>query len=340
VTRATRLARNAGLVSFRLRLGLRPARRVLPKLIPPTLAPSPAAHRRRAVVLALTLAVAGCALAPPRLAAQVDSSVRLKNAAVNGALGAATVVVRRAVGRRLTPAAVAQGAAGGVAMSLGRQMAGSGAPGSGLLGRTVHAGGLSLVAAAVSDDRVLLLPVGPLTLHVPTESGRPLRARIDAADTFVLLQTAFAPGTRLDAGASLSAGAPVFVRPQARMRDPTVRGYARLGTVVLSDAPHSDYARATLLAHETIHVLQLDALRLLAAHPAERAVLGRVPGFGVVGRHIDVGLVAPAVVSALHVSVERHRHPFEREAYLLSIGRIPGDGGGSGGFRPGLVNMR
>jgi acyl-CoA synthetase (AMP-forming)/AMP-acid ligase II len=280
----------------------------------PTGAKAP--RRHRAVGTLLLLALLALSTAP--LDAQLSGGERATNVALNGVLGAATAGVRQAIKGRFDWNGILRGAGGGALMGVGKQVAGSGFDGSGLIARPVHALGVSLVHSADRDQPVYLLPIGPLTLELRPGTDAPVHTRLDVTDLVILATSARDERTRIDWAATLSAGAPVLVRPIARMPGGYhAHGLAFVGTILLAEETAGSGRRRTL-AHEQVHVLQWDALRHLATHPAERAVVRRIPLIGRASAHLDVGLLAPGGMYLIASRFPYEQHPWEREAYLLA----------------------
>lgn len=268
--------------------------------------------------MVLVLLLAFSAVRP--LPAQVHASERAGSLLVNGALGVATVGVRQVITGQFSWRGLAQGAAGGMVMSAGKQITGTGFAGSGLVGRQVNAVGISLVASAHKDTLVLFVPLGPFSLEARPRVERRLRPRVDAADFAVLLYNLLDGPTHLDWGATLSAGAPVFGRPGDQMPlGYDAAGFALMGTVFLSDDLEWTVSeRRRLLAHESIHVLQWDAIRQLVSFPVERAAVQHLPILRHAGRYVDAGILAPGMMFLVASQIPYEKHPWEREAYRLT----------------------
>ncbi len=272
--------------------------------------------------LLLTLWAGGAA----PLRAQTAASDRLENALINGALGSVSSAVTAAVAGKNPWKAIVPGFAGGAAMSAGKQLAGLGFPGAGLVGRQVSAAGISVIHWAALDTPVLLLPLGPLTFTLRPLAFDGVHPRLNVLELGSLVYFALDPENRWDVGATLASAAPVFRRPTVSFEtsEGTAYGQMVLGTIVLGAYDPSLYPGTgadVVLAHESVHVLQLDFFNQVIALPPERAVLRRL--FGEVGvlRYVDFGLLGPAAAMAFHSLVEYGERPWEREATLLSEGR-------------------
>jgi hypothetical protein len=256
--------------------------------------------------------------APSR--AQASPQGRASNVAVNGALGAVTATVRQAICGCFSWRGVAQGAAGGAMMSVGKQIAGADFVASGLIGRQVNAVGVSAIASTGREHPLLLLPVGPVTLHLRPGTGEPLRARVDLVDLTVLALVALDSDMKVHWPSTIAAGAPVILHDREWLAHGyEAHGFALLGNVFVQSR-FSPLVRRELVAHEAIHVLQWDALRQLATHPAERSVVRRFPRVEGYTSFLDVGLVAPAAILLLGSVIPYYHQPWEKEAYLLANG--------------------
>ena len=266
--------------------------------------------------------------------AQVSAGDRATNVAINGAIGAVRAAwdARRAH-RPLVPAA-GLGFVGGGAVSVGKQMAGANHGASPFAGRLVAAAGNSLTLSAGTGQPLVAFAAGPLLVaRVKTQSDSAQsarwewRARLNLVQLAYLTYFATSGEYRFDAGASARVGAPVLrkrsgLAPGLAKDGGGSLGFVRLGTVLLADKSWFQYeSEAVLLAHETVHILQEDQFNLLLALPAERALMKPVAGAGWFSRHIDVGVVAPVVVTGLEVATAYQRRPWEQEAVRLSGGR-------------------
>ncbi|HEX8691963.1 MAG TPA: hypothetical protein VF746_06070 [Longimicrobium sp.] len=298
---------------------------------------------RRAAVPALLL----CALMSGRASAQCWGAVpcpepearlsfagEVQTAAINSALGGVTAgLLRRARGGSFREGFLA-GAAGGALVYAGKRVAAEPWGGAGLLGREVAAVGSSVVwnasAGRAPLERVVL-PVGPVRLYVERGPGPRVRPKLDFASAAALALVAAAPGTELDWGESLSAGAPIFRRTLPYHGDQwqgehvagVISYRAEDGRVLAAPG-----RRAQVLAHERVHVIQHDQAFLFWSEPAERALLGRSRLGRALGRHVDLGLNVPAL-GAFQQFLPYRARPWEREASLLGgTGEVGGHGTG------------
>jgi hypothetical protein len=275
-------------------------------------------------VLALVAVLALPPAASARAAAQtgqerVQSVVA--NAAVGGVVGAAWAVVTR----RDLRAGIARGLAGGIVIGAGKQVAAARFSGAGLAGRQLAAVGVALIKLAGTDTLALVHPVGPLSLEVVPAASRRLRARVNLMEAGALAYYGLvARHADFDAGATLSAGAPVFRVPRGRLSlgDLDAAGLEQAG-VILAAPPHElpSPGREFLVPHETIHVIQGDAVQELIALPMERALVREI--FGVRLRGVELGGLGVLFELVVHSMVPYERRPWEREAYVLTGQRPP-----------------
>jgi len=222
----------------------------------------------------------------------------------------------------------ARGSLGGGLIYGGKRIAVERFAGAGLLGREVAAVGASVVRNA-SEGRPglerLVLPLGPVRLHVRNDGGPRLRAKLDLMTLLATGYAVAAPELEWDADASLSAGAPVFRVEDRLLRgtggedDPEeigAAGITRAGAVYLSDFPGLEFEEN--FAHERVHVIQHDAFFWTWTSPAEEWALGLLPGGEALGRHLDLNL-SPLVTRGLALAFKRYEdRPWELEAEFLA----------------------
>jgi len=216
-----------------------------------------------------------------------------------------------------------RGALGGSVHYAGLRVGTQRFDGAGLLGRQVSAAGISMVRNA-SDGRPLLermfVPLGPLHLYVDLTDGIAVQPKVNVSALTVLLSALAEPALDWDAGATLSAGAPVF---QARGRrlisdDRAWGGYVAFGLIFLSDMPASQLAGT--LAHERAHVLQGDWRFLAWSDPMESWILERVPLGSTLYKYADFNVVAGGLHHAVYAlfDVEHGDRLHEIEANFLA----------------------
>ncbi|HEV2131450.1 MAG TPA: hypothetical protein VGR27_10130 [Longimicrobiaceae bacterium] len=275
-----------------------------------------------AALLVLLLLLAA---APARLAAQVPPGDRVENALINGAIGGVSAAVGAALTGKNPWKALLPGFGGGVAVAAGRQVAGLGFGGSGLLGRQISAAGISVIHSAARDSLLLLVPLGPVTFSVRPRDYDGIHPRVNLLEVAAVLYYALDSETSFDPRATLLSGAPAFRMPTVSFQvgDGTAYGQMILGTIVLGAYdpdlfPHT--RNDVVLAHESIHVLQLDYFNQVAGLPLERALLRRLFGGAPLTRYLDIGLLGPLSAMAFHSQVEYKRRPWEREAEVLTQG--------------------
>lgn len=217
-----------------------------------------------------------------------------------------------------------RGAMGGAVMYGGKRIGVEGFPGAGLLGRQVAAMGISAVRNAsdgVGSLERVVLPIGPVRLYLRPGSAEPVRARVDLVTTAAILYAAGVDELEMDAAASLSAGAPVFVVENALIRDLAddtlgASGRTRAGAMYLSRIYGLDFEED--FAHERVHVVQNDFIFLAWTDPAEDALLRAVPGGRLLSRYADLNL-SPLVTTGLARAFKNyHDRPWEVEARFLA----------------------
>ena len=258
------------------------------------------------------------------LASHLSGRERAAHLAINGALGGFSAAMF-ALARGKNPwRAALVGFGGGVTMGAGKQIAGQRFDGAGLLGRQVAALGTSFVRSASEDTMVVMLPVGPMTFEIrPTAVDR-VRPRVNLVATTAVLYYVIRADTRVDLGATVSAGAPVFRFPTETVstRDGIIFGRMDFGTIVLGAKPSTlDEQRRMTLPHESIHIVQYDFLEQALSLPPERAILRKLGvGEGFL-RHVDVGAISVLLAGVLQMHMDYEDRPWEREAVILTEGR-------------------
>jgi hypothetical protein len=258
------------------------------------------------------------------VAGHLSGRDRVAHLAVNGALGGFSAAMF-ALARGKNPwRAAFVGFGGGVAMGAGKQVAGRRFDGAGLVGRQLAAFGTSVVRAASEDTMLVLVPVGPVTLEVRPRAVDRVRPRVNLVGAGTVLYYVIRADTRVDLGATLSAGAPVFRFPTETVstRDGIIFGRMDFGTILLGTAPSVlDEQRRMTLPHESIHVVQYDFLEHALALPPERAILRKLGvGEGFL-RHVDIGAISVMLAGVLQMHMGYDERPWEREAVILTEGR-------------------
>jgi hypothetical protein len=267
-------------------------------------------------------AVSVLALCTPRdVLAQLSTSARLSDVAANAAIGGIIAGARSLLRGGSVVRPVALGALGGGVQGLGRQVAASSFSGSGLVGREVSAVGISLTHWGATDSLVFFAPVGPVMLEIRPGAAQSLRARVSLFDLATLGTQIANRQSRFDLESSVSSGAPVFLRPQVDMPlDAQESGFAQVGTIFLAREEPAQL-RAFITRHESVHILQWDALSQLVALPLERTLVSRIPGGAWLEQYVDVGALAPLGAYIVAKQIQYEQQPWEREAYKLTSGR-------------------
>ena len=266
--------------------------------------------------------------------AQVSAGDRARNVAVNGIIGATRAALDAHRTHRSVPTAAGLGFIGGATVSGGKQLAGANRGPSPFAGRLLAAAGNSLTLSAGGEQPTLALQAGPLlitSVKAPSDSSASRRwrwrARLNLVQLAYLGYFATSGQYRFDAGMSARLGAPVLrkrsgLAPGLAKDGGGSLGFVRLGTVLLADSSwFQNDSEHDLVAHESVHVLQEDQFNLLLSLPAERALFKPPTRAGWFGRHFDLGVLAPLVVTGLEVMTQYERRPWEQEAVRLSTGR-------------------
>lgn len=238
----------------------------------------------------------------------------------------------------------AHGVLGGATSYLGKRVSGGGFWGAGLVGRQVAATGASMVRSAAFGEGLLdtlFLPLGPGRLHVPIGSGGRAGYRVDLEEVGWMAYSLTREHLTFDAGRSLSSGAFVFVGDE-RLRGEHDHALGRAAPGVISIRDTGPLPDATL-AHERVHIAQLDHLKIVWGLPLEGA-LRQAVGLptGSWWAHVETGLGHYPILWLLTAPWSEHAsRPLEREAeYIESVRReaiCPGSPAPECGGRPGLT---
>lgn len=261
---------------------------------------------------------------PEQVLGNLSGGERVAHLAVNGALGGFSAAMF-ALARGKNPwRAALKGFGGGVVMGAGKQVAGKRFDGSGLIGRQLASLGTSVVRSASEDTVVIILPVGPMTFEIRPSAVDRVRPRVNLVAATTLLYYVIRADTRVDLGATFSAGAPVFRFPTETVftRDGIIFGRMDFGTIVLGATPTIlDAQRRMTLPHESIHIVQYDFLEQALSLPPERAILRKLGvGEGFL-RHVDIGAISVMLAGVLQMHMDYEDRPWEREAVILTEGR-------------------
>jgi len=246
----------------------------------------------------------------------------------NALLGGLTAGVSSSVrgGPFLEP--FVRGAIGGAISYGGKRLSGADFSASGLIGRQVAAAGASMVRSAAFGDGwldTLFVPLGPGRLHVPLRSGERAAYRIDLEEVAWLLHGLTQDHLTLDVARTVSSGAFVFTgEDQLRGEDDTAIGRASPGVISIrrSGAEQDD----ATLAHERVHIAQLDYLKIVGGLPLEGA-LRRTWGLEPGGwhDHVEVGIGHYPMLWLLTAPWRAHgARPLEREAEHVEAIRAGG----------------
>ncbi len=240
------------------------------------------------------------------------------NALVGGVASAIVAALRDdvPVGR-----AFVAGALGGLGVYAGKRLASARFPAAGLIGRQVASLGSS-VGRNAADGRdpfqEIVVPLGVVRLYWDRFTGQ-VRGRPDLNAIGWVARAAFEPRLDLSWSHSLSAGAPVFLVRGATFENGAA-GRA-LGSVILAD-PDARVPLEDILAHERVHVLQLDQHFSAWGEPLEGWAVGLLgpPVAGVTDR---VDMVLPTIVTGVGLGTlwpgAWSRNPLENEAYFLQM---------------------
>ena len=222
----------------------------------------------------------------------------------------------------------ARGALGGGITYAGKRISVGRWNGAGLVGREIAAVGGSITRNAAEGRSTLdelIFPLGFVRLRVDPGAESPVRATLDLHGFLWTAYAVLSPELEWDAGASLSAGAPVFRAPGRIIdwagvadNDGLVLGFAPAGTILLSDDPLYRERMPTTFAHERVHVLQYDQLFFTVGSPLQRWIAPKVPGGETASRYVDIDLAAPFVYGMLLVGGEHSERAWEREAYFFA----------------------
>lgn len=182
----------------------------------------------------------------------------------------------------------ARGSLGGSSVYAGKRLSVESFAGAGLLGRQVAAVGSSVVRNA-SEGRPslasIVLPVGPVHVHLSPTGADPTRISLDLADTYWVVYGLLSPKLSFRPGWSLSNGAPVFEARNARLAPggDRVNGFTTGGVIFLSTS------RRRTLPHEVVHVIQVDFVSQAWTGRLDEWLLDRLPVGGLRSSvHADV----------------------------------------------------
>lgn len=237
-----------------------------------------------------------------------DVGTQARYLAVNALLGGSVAGLAALLRDDPVVPSFARGAGGGAIAFAGKRTAAQEGFGRGILGRQITSVGSSITGNAVAGrgslDR-LALSVGPARGYF----GRDVEGVHLRLDVLALAAVAWfaVDGGRIDVHESLSFGTVVFHGNESR-------GFP--GTI--SHRPHSMYPPREVLAHEQVHVLQLDQSFLSLGRPLEDWAANRFPRLGSVLDRLEFNLpVLAATVGAATWIWDYPEYPWEWEAELL-----------------------
>jgi hypothetical protein len=271
-------------------------------------------------------AIAASSICAAPISAQIPLHSRASNALVNAAIGGFTGVLSAAMHHTSVWTGLRRGSTGGLVIAAGKQLVDSRFQSAGFAGRELSGVGISLVAAAGDSAITYQLPLGPATIVILPD--RSLDWRLNLAESMSTIGLMISPNTRLDLTRSLQAGAPVYRDRRWHFGESgkfELAGAEGLGTVRLApDAlGPSRRLRDDVLAHETIHVLQEDFANDAIGLPIEREYLRTTKLGRRFSRHLDVGLLVPALAQLIAPEIPYQHQPWEVEAYALTGRKMP-----------------
>lgn len=286
--------------------------------IPRTHSPVPGISTRLIFVLLF-----GCSAV--RASAQASTTEpRTGNATllgINMAIGAVTAGVWRASNHRPVWQGVGRGAAAGALVFAGKRIIAEERPLAWWTGRQLAAIGSSEVANAGRGAPILqrvVLPVGPIRIHVDRTAKRKVAVRLDLASTVAITSIALESDSHFALQESLATSAVVFLTPKFS----GAVGSHTAGAVKLSEfVPDGDFARLeakrNVLSHEMIHAAQYDFLFTALGDPIQRELAAKIPGGRPATRFVDFNLtlIAQLVGNAV---VSYDYRPWEKEARSIA----------------------
>ncbi len=215
------------------------------------------------------------------------------------------------------------GVLGGTVVYAGKRVAASRFDGAGLAGRQIAAVGGSMGRNAVEGRAwldELAFPLGWARVYWDRAGGG-VTVRPDVNAIVWSLHLALRSRTDFDWGRSLSSGAPVFLSRDGSFES-DVAGRT-LGNVILAD-PDANIPLDVILAHERVHVLQLDHHYALWGSPMERWATGLL-GETVSGAADRLDLVTPSLLVGLGFASlwGGADNPLESEAYYMHMRQEP-----------------
>jgi hypothetical protein len=214
-----------------------------------------------------------------------------------------------------------RGALGGAVVYAGKRLSGERFSGAGFLGREIAAVGASIVRNAGDGGpslQRLVLPVGPLRLHLYPKGNHVVNLKVDLYELAWLGYAMAEPALTLEVGKTFSAGAPVFLARNRSIRsgEDQVQGVTGAGTILIGGRDVSD--EAATFAHERVHVIQRDFYSQAWFLPLEERILRDTPLAGL-QRYVDINILTPLWLSAWSGLIGRENRPEEIEASFLEL---------------------
>jgi len=279
------------------------------------------------LLAALLMGPIPAAAAPSPVVSSAEAPEDLRYLSVNAGLGALAAGLSRAVRGDFSPGAFLQGALGGAVSYSGKRLGGEAFDGAGLLGRQLAALGSSVVRSAAQGGGVLdtlFVPVGPGWLQLGTAARASYR--VDVEQVAWVAYGFTRPHLDFDLGASLSSGAFVFAGDE-RLRGEDDDALGRAAPGVISLRRLGDTRDAATLAHERVHIAQLDHLKIVAGRPLEgwfRELWG-IPSSGSFWGRVEAGVGHYPFLWLLTAPWPAHgSRPLEREAEFIEAKRAGG----------------
>ncbi|MCC7053848.1 MAG: hypothetical protein IT355_11320 [Gemmatimonadaceae bacterium] len=257
----------------------------------------------------------------------VPPAARARITAANIVIGAAVGGMRAWSSNRPVRRAVLLGAGGGLTTALGRQITATGGWPAGFVGRVVHDVGLGLGSAAVDSHFTVPVHFGPLVARWTPAARRWPLVRVNATNLLYATMLASQANTKIDWEATLWSGA-VTLQSLYSFDGGVDRASAAPGTIRMRTGssrcvPTSSGARRCRLelAHETVHIQQMDMLHDWIGQPIEDAVIMRRLRRHRVFRHVELGAVGPLSIAGIERLRRYDTRWSEYEASWLTAGR-------------------
>ncbi len=274
-----------------------------------------------AIVSCPLLAQPGASPQTAPLTRPVPGRMRAQLLAANVGLGALVGGLRALVAQRPIRRGVLYGASGGAISGAGRQLVGTRRALAGVSGRAVHDLGLGVGTMAVRDTLELPMHIRPLVARWRPSTRQWPRVRVNVTNLVTSIAFLRDPAVYVDWNETLWSGA-LVVAQRAGVPDNSYWGGSTWpGTIRLYGDLGSDAERRLLLAHESIHVLQLDAMHEWLGHDAESRALRQSRAGRAIARWVEPGALGALVGLASRQGLPYTRSPLEIEAWWLADGR-------------------